>query len=223
MIGEAVPAWPPAKSMPERVFLVRHGQSLWNKSARVTGQEDPPLAGEGEVQARRLAELLQDEPLSAIYASTLTRAVQTARPTAMLHGLIVQGLDALCEQHMGIAQGRFRDERDAEIQRIWRARSADRLNYRIPGGESLADLTARVWPALRRIANSHAGETVLLVGHRNTNRALLAWLLNLPLERAVDIRIASSRLYDSRPDRGEVRTISLRAADAGRITEGLFV
>ena len=209
-----------AQPMPAKVLLVRHGQSMWNKLARVTGQEDPALANEGLQQARRLADVLRDEPLSAVYASTLTRALDTARPTAELHGLSVQGFDALREQHMGIAQGRFRDERDPEIQRIWQARCADRLNFRVPQGETFTELAARAWAALRQIQQRHAGEAVLIVGHRNTNRALLAALLGLPLEEAVDTRVASSRLYEIRPDSGNVRTISLRGEDVGRVTEG---
>lgn len=207
-------------AVPERIFLARHGQSNWNRLARVTGQGDPALANEGEAQARRLADILRDQPLSAVYASTLTRAIDTARPTADQHGLPVREIADLREQHMGIAEGRFRDERDPEIQQLWLARNADRLNFRVPGGETFGDLARRATDALHRIMQCHTGQIVLIVGHRNTNRALLAALLGLKLETAVATPIASTRLYELRPATGEVQTISLRERDHGRITEG---
>ena len=112
------------------VFVVRHGRSEWNGQKRISGQMDPPLSVTGVQQSLLLERLLREVPLSAIYASTLCRSVETAKPTANFHGLKVQTCDALKEIHFGILQGRFRDQRDPEAQRIWEEREKDKLQYR---------------------------------------------------------------------------------------------
>jgi broad specificity phosphatase PhoE len=147
-----------------KIFLVRHGQSEWNGQNRVSGQLDPVLTPKGIQQAHALARVLRDEPLAAIYTSSLTRAVETARPTAELHRLPIQTRDALKEINLGVLEGRFRDERDPEAQQLWEEREEDRLHYQVPGGESYLDLERRVTACLNEIMDQEAGKTVLIVG-----------------------------------------------------------
>jgi broad specificity phosphatase PhoE len=177
------------------VFLARHGQSRWNRRKLVTGQLDPELAPEGQTQARDLALLLRDMPLSAVYASDLSRSRETARAVAEDHGLAVQVVPALRELHFGALQGRFRDARDPEAAALWRARKADPVGFRAPGGETFAELSTRVRPALRHILAAHPAGSVLIVGHRNTNRAILATLLDRTPEIAVTTAIPQDCLY----------------------------
>jgi broad specificity phosphatase PhoE len=177
------------------VFLARHGQSLWNRCKRVTGQLNPELAPEGRAQARDLAELLRDVPLSAVFASDLVRSRETARLVAETQGHEVQEMPALRELHFGTLQGRFRDARDPEVEALWRARKADPVSFRAPGGETFAELTSRVGPAVREILAVHPDGTVLIVGHRNTNRAILATLLGWTPEVAVTAPIQHDCLY----------------------------
>ena len=68
-----------------RIFLVRHGETDWNQTHRFQGRIDVPLNREGKNQARALALTLKDEPLDAIYASPLARAIQTARVIKEFH------------------------------------------------------------------------------------------------------------------------------------------
>ncbi len=177
------------------IFLARHGQSEWNRCKRVTGQLDPALAPEGRAQARALAARLTGVRLSAVFASDLTRSRETARPVAELQGLEVQALDALRELHFGALQGRFRDARDPEAEALWRARKADPLGFRAPGGETFAELGLRVGSAVRRILADHSEGALLIVGHRNTNRAILAALLGWDPETAVTTAVQHDRLY----------------------------
>ncbi len=177
------------------VYLARHGQSLWNRRTLVTGQLDPELAPEGRAQARELAALLGEVPLSAVYSSTLSRSRETARPVAEVHGLDVREIPALRELHLGALQGRFRDNRDPEAEALWRARKADPVGFRAPGGESFAELASRAGRAVRSILVAHPGDTVLIVGHRNTNRAILATLLGWTPEVALAAAIGHDCLY----------------------------
>ncbi|MEQ1848370.1 MAG: histidine phosphatase family protein, partial [Nitrospira sp.] len=154
------------------IYLVRHGESQLNLEKRVSGQFDTPLSQDGIRHSQILAVQLLEVPLTGIYTSALRRTVETARPTATVHGLTIQNHAALNEQHFGVLEGRFRDERDAEAEALWKARKQDKRFHRIPGGERFIDLAERVKDALRDILTHEVGGTILIVGHRNTNRAL---------------------------------------------------
>jgi len=101
-----LPAPSHPRQCPTTILLARHGQSVCNAEKRLSGQLDIPLAPQGRCQAHLLARVLRADLLSAIYTSTLIRAVKTVRPTAMAHGLPIQQCDALKELRLGVLQGR---------------------------------------------------------------------------------------------------------------------
>ena len=72
---------------PTTIYLVRHGESQLNLAKRVSGQLDTPLVPDGIRQSQMLAIQLLEVPLTGIYTSALRRTVETARPTAAMHGL----------------------------------------------------------------------------------------------------------------------------------------
>jgi 2,3-bisphosphoglycerate-dependent phosphoglycerate mutase len=76
------------------VHLVRHGHVIW------TPDEDRVLSPEGRAGAERVAALLAGEPISAVYASTMRRAIQTVEPLARSLGLPVTTLDNLRERRL---------------------------------------------------------------------------------------------------------------------------
>jgi broad specificity phosphatase PhoE len=177
------------------VWLARHGQSIWNRDKRITGQLDPPLSPMGERQAEGLAHCLAEVPLEAIVASTLQRSLRTAQVVAAGRGLAVEALSALREIHFGELQGRPRDGRDPEAERAWAAREQDKRAFRPAGGESYAELTGRVLPCLAELLTRHKGGSILIVGHRNTNRALLQGLMGWSPGVAVTVRVRSDCCY----------------------------
>src|SRR5437870_702928 len=60
------------------LFLVRHGETDWNRSGQIMGERPVPLNRHGVAQAQRLAESLQGRPIEALYSSPVARALQTA-------------------------------------------------------------------------------------------------------------------------------------------------
>ncbi|NOT44532.1 MAG: histidine phosphatase family protein [Acidobacteria bacterium] len=209
---------------PRRVFVARHGRSVWNKSKRVSGQANPPLADEGHAQATRMAEALADESLHAVYSSDLDRAIQTAAPTAERFALRVQPSAALREQHFGIAEGQQRDDPESEIGRLWQARLLDREHFRMPGGgESYVEMETRVLEWLRPTLAAHRGENVLVIGHRNSTRVLLGALLGLARTDVMALPVHARWLYVIAPGDEPVGvwSCSLRERDAGRRVAGL--
>ena len=148
-----------------KIILVRHGYSTTNASKRYTGQADVPLTDIGRAQAEKIADyLFAHEKIDAVYASDLSRAMDTARPTADRFGLTVTPVQALRELAMGIWEGmRFEDvARDYKDVLLLRERD---YTYPCPGGESFAELYARVSDAIVRLARENEGKCIMLVTH----------------------------------------------------------
>ena len=205
----------------DRIYLARHGQSESNLERRLCGQLDPALSPLGLEQSRQLARVLADVPLGAIFTSTLKRTAQMAEPTALARGLPALALAGLRELSLGALEGRFRDARDPEAQALWRRRKADPARFRAPGGEFFHELEARVLAALGEILASAPAGAALIVGHRESNRALLKGLLGWSTERALEAKLRNHFVYDiDVAARAVVRTISLRDEDCGRAYPG---
>ena len=174
-----------------RLFLVRHGSTEANerKPFVLQGSEiDTPLTTKGWQQAREVAAFLREVEFSAIYASPMIRAQQTASLCAVPRQMEVRAVESLKECSVGRWQGLSWDEirtRDPdEVQRFL----ANPARERHPGGESYEDVLARVAPALNDILAAHSGQNVLVVAHNMVNRAYLANMLGIDLSHARRIR-----------------------------------
>ena len=93
------------------IFLVRHGETAWNRELRFQGQIDVPLNDLGLTQAQRLADRLRqewkggfDKPLHLV-SSDLQRAHQTATTLGQALHLPVTAHAPLREQHFGLFEG----------------------------------------------------------------------------------------------------------------------
>ena len=150
---------------PTRIIAIRHGETSWNVDTRIQGHLDIPLSANGRWQAERLAEALRDEPITAIYASDLARAWETAQYLGQVQGLQVTKEIGMRERDFGDFEGKT----FAEIEVLlpdqamrWRKRDPE---FYPAGGESLLALRARVLEAAERLAALHPGEQIALVGH----------------------------------------------------------
>ncbi|MFZ5587144.1 MAG: histidine phosphatase family protein [Thermodesulfobacteriota bacterium] len=172
------PGWLAA---PGRLLLMRHGRLAEGDGRRYLGQGDPPLAPEGEAQMRAWRPILASLPLAFVQASDLARARQSAAIATQGAGLAVETDPAWREIDLGDWEGRAMDE----VARLWpeshAARGADPAGFRPPGGESFADLLARVWPAFMALA-ARPGPG-LVVTHAGVLRVLVCRLLGAPLSQ----------------------------------------
>ena len=160
-----------------RVFLVRHGATPLTADDRFAGSSDVPLGPEGQVQVERLAERLAAAPLAAAYSSPLRRSVTTATVVAGPHGLSLVLADGLRE----IDHGRWEGLRRDDVQRMYpdeyAAWERDPLHVAPEGGETGEHVLVRALPVMNDIIARHAGQSVLVVAHKATNRLLIAhWL-----------------------------------------------
>jgi probable phosphoglycerate mutase len=148
-----------------RIIAIRHGQTAWNAETRMQGQLDTALDSLGRWQAQQLAQALAHEPIEAIVASDLSRAMQTAAPLAGARGLRVQPERGLRERCFGVFEGFTY----ADIARHW-PDDAARWRARDPTfaparGESLLDFYERCVAVAEQLVAEHAGRVMVWVTH----------------------------------------------------------
>lgn len=167
------PGWTGARGTPTRLLLLRHGQTELSVQRRYSGRGNPALTEAGRRQADAAARYLaQRGGISAVFASPLQRAYDTAAAAAKALGLDVTVDDDLIETDFGAWEGlTFAEaaERDAELHGRW-LRDTSSVP---PGGESFDAVTDRVMRARDRIVAAHQGTTVLVVSHVTPIKMLL--------------------------------------------------
>jgi alpha-ribazole phosphatase/probable phosphoglycerate mutase len=164
---------------PTTVWLVRHA-SLEGHDGRCYGWYDIRLSAEGIAQAESIAARLSTEPISRIYSSSLSRAVETARAVASPHRIAVDVVEDLGEIHFGDCEGLTYQEvekRYPEVFESWMSRPTE---TQFPNGESFSQLRSRVLAALESLLRDHRSESIVVVTHAGVIRLLLAQALGIP-------------------------------------------
>jgi broad specificity phosphatase PhoE len=170
------------------VIFVRHGQSESNLAKVFTGQNEVSLTALGREQAQNTARFLKDYPIDAIYSSDLSRAVETAEPTARMHGLEICPCEGLREVFAGEWEGRpyaELEERYAESYGKW----INDMGHACPdGGESVLHLYDRVTETVDRLVERHRGGCIALFSHATPTRAMGCRWFNVPPEQMSQIK-----------------------------------
>jgi Fructose-2,6-bisphosphatase len=172
-----------------QILLVRHGQTDWNLEERFRGRFDVPLNEAGRHQAQATGQWIASRwNVSAIYASPLSRAVQTAEAIARWFSLPVTAYPGLIDLDFGDWQGKTPDEVRATWPQIYRAWLENPQSVRIPGGETIDELRSRALKAVQELVARHSKETIVLVAHTDVNRALILEILGLPTNQIWRLR-----------------------------------
>ncbi|MCE0490493.1 2,3-diphosphoglycerate-dependent phosphoglycerate mutase GpmB [Pantoea sp. Mb-10] len=177
-----------------QVYLVRHGETVWNAARRIQGQSDSPLTEKGEQQAHQVGERVKSLGITHVIASDLGRTRRTAEIIADACGCEVT-LDArLRELDMGCLEQRELDKLTAE-EESWRKALVDGTEGgRIPGGESMQELATRMHAALNALLALPEGSRPLLVSHGMALGALVSTLLGLPAHAERRLRLRNCSL-----------------------------
>jgi probable phosphomutase (TIGR03848 family) len=171
---------------PERkatvVFLVRHGQTP--TTGKVLPGQAPGLhlSDKGRAQAERAAErlgALVPAP-TAIYASPIERARETAAPIARALGLRVRTNRGLLDCEVGEWEGK--SLRVLARKREWRTVQSWPTGFRFPGGESFGELQARVVDTVLSLAAAHPGERIVCVSHADPIQLVIGSVAGVPLD-----------------------------------------
>jgi len=146
------------------IYLVRHGETDWNREHRIQGSTDIALNDTGRDQAATTGELLSTRAWDGVYASPLSRAYETGAIIARRLGLPEPGVvPEVAERRYGEAEGLTGDEIDARFPG----------DTPVPGRETREEVAARTIPALVALAEQHPGESIVVVSHGGVIRTVL--------------------------------------------------
>lgn len=150
------------------LFLVRHAETEWSLSGRHTGRTDIPLTERGRMTAVSLGNRLEGRPFARVLSSPLSRAVETCR---------LAGYGARVEMHDELLEWDYGDYEALTTPQIRERRPEwDLWRDGCPGGESAADVGARVDRLLAELRQPPAGD-VALFAHGHVLRVLAArWI-----------------------------------------------
>jgi broad specificity phosphatase PhoE len=154
------------------IYLVRHGETEWNRVGRWQGVTDIALSETGRAQARMLVERLRGRGLVRVFASDLARARETAEIIATAHGLAAPVSDwRLRERGFGCFEGLTREECAAQFPEAWERYQGDR-RWTPPGAEIHEDVVVRVIKSMLDIAHGlRERQAALVVSHGGTMRS----------------------------------------------------
>lgn len=161
------------------LYIIRHGETDFNKNGRYQGQSDIPLNDEGRRQSRALAARMAQLPADVIYASDLSRAQETARTIAA--GRPVALDPRLREVDVGRVYGLTTQEIMQREPAFWAQlqREPDRTPY--PGGENAYDVQQRAVEAVTAICTRYPDGKVAVVTHGGLIKMIVADVLGLSL------------------------------------------
>lgn len=156
------------------VIVTRHGETIWNSLNKVCGKTDIDLTKLGEEQANILGESLKEKNISLIISSPMIRAFKTATIVANKIGYKKEIIkdDRIRELDYGIFEGRSRDEEEYLHERA-------QFAARFVKGESVLELTHRVYSFLDDIKGKYRDENILVVSHNGVGRVIHTYFFDL--------------------------------------------
>lgn len=161
-------------------YLVRHGAHDWLGKELVGRRAGVFLNAAGREQAEEIARQLAASSITAIYASPLERALETAAPLAAQIRLPVQVEDAFHEIDFGRWEGRTFTELELDV--AWRRWNEARATAAASGGETMAVAQSRALSGLQRLANEHRDGRVAVFTHGDVIKSLLAQISGTSLD-----------------------------------------
>ncbi|MGL4369670.1 MAG: histidine phosphatase family protein [Spirochaetota bacterium] len=157
----------------KELLLIRHGETDHNRERRFTGSTDIPLNSTGREQALALHARFAAEGITSVYSSSLLRCRETAQ---IVSGIAPSLSPALCEMNFGIFETLTYDEATAAYGEQFSLWMKDKMNYRIPHGESYSEMAQRVLSFFSDLLSSDI-ERAAVVSHSGCIRAVLSYYL----------------------------------------------
>lgn len=165
------------KDVVKRVIFIRPGETEWNRLGRWQGWTASPLSAHGRAQAEKLAKFVRHIGMAALYTSDLRRAVETARILAGTLGFEPVADERLRERGVGVWQGLTVPEMRSWFPQEYEQLRQDPEHFRMEGGESRADVRARMLDAFQAAIAAGEGETIGILSHTSAIRILLSEMI----------------------------------------------
>jgi phosphoserine phosphatase len=164
-----------------RVFLIRHGETDWNRQRRVLGWSETPLNDRGIAQAQALSGLLPPYKIGSLYSSPLPRTLQTAQILGEALGLTPIIHPHFTEANIGDWQGMlWKDLADDKVRLDYYERPT---MARPPRGETFSEVRSRAVSGMEQLVRQDPEGSFLIVTHADLIRCVLSHFLG------IDIRI----------------------------------
>ncbi len=171
------------------VYLIRHGETFWNREGRCQGVTDVPLTEKGYRQAHAIAKALEEKQLSLILSGPLQRTRETAVIIAEPYGLSVETREELREWNQGELEGLTGVELLGNHRAYFERWRQDPAQTTPPGGESLQALQDRAWPVIDSLRERALEGPVAVVSHTMTIGTILCAALGLNLAHIHRLRL----------------------------------
>ena len=183
-----------------KFFVVRHGETDWNKLGRFQGHTDISLNDRGLSQASETAVASEDWGYTAIYSSPLVRTVQVAEEIAKVTPMLVSQEPGLKELSLGDLEGVTGEEMRNDWPALFAAWRTDPEKMSMPNGESLGELRDRTWQVILDIEQKHSSDdSIVVISHNFAIRSIVNELLGMPLAyfHRMSLNLASVCTFDS--------------------------
>ena len=162
-----------------KIFLVRHGETDWNREHRVLGRSEVPLNSTGKAQAKDLASFLPFFKVHTVYSSPLKRTQQTAEILSSHLGINLESDSHFTEADTGLWEGH-----------LWKEFDNDpiRKDYYLhpetvapPNGETFSQVIKRATLGVKRLLQRHPEGGFLIVTHSDLIRSILCHYLTVEI------------------------------------------
>jgi broad specificity phosphatase PhoE len=164
------------------ITIVRHGETEWNRTMQLQGQQNSALTEAGIEQTRQLAEKMKKRHFDVLVCSDLDRARQTAAILNKELNLKIIENKSLRERAFGIMEGLTRDEIKNSYREVYEAYMSRKSAYQIPEGESLLQFYNRAIEGIGNIAEIFRGKKILIVSHGGVLDCVIRKIFHLKLE-----------------------------------------
>lgn len=196
------------------IYLVRHGQTAYNKARMFQGHTNVPLNEEGLAAAQILKKRLQDIPLAKIYVTDLVRTRQTAEPTARDHQITIEEVPALKEICFGEWEGLTFEEINARWPAEFKAVFNHPSQAKVVGGEGFFEVQKRAWQAFQQLVEKQGEDTsILVVSHGGAIRMVLCALLEIPIDNMWKITLDNVSVTKIYKDKNRLGLVYLNNVD----------
>jgi len=169
-----------------KLYLLRHGETVYSRTGGFCGDLDPELTAEGTLMAKAFADVYRNLPWNAVYVSPMKRTIATAKPLCDALGIEMQLRDGLKEIRYGKWEGQtvdFVKQNYSEDYTRWLTEPA----WNPPtGGETAVEIASRASLVVAEIQEKYPTGNVLVVSHKATIRIILCSLLGIDLGRYRD-------------------------------------
>jgi broad specificity phosphatase PhoE len=171
--------------MKTKIYLARHGQTLWNKTRRLQGQLNSELTPLGKVQSLEIADKLIIKNIALIISSPLGRAQESAFICQQKLNVVHYISENLMERNFGCWQGK--EVKNLQVLPEYDEMLSQVTALEINGAESALACGYRIINAIKQLANEHAGQNILIIFHGEALRCLLFILGKKETENAFDL------------------------------------